>query len=80
MVQSLELQKFALATSVTKRSGELLERLKMGTTMLTQLFIMIIVNVTIGLVGKLEVKRNKTELEMDLELPKNFHMICKLRT
>lgn len=32
MVQSVELQKFVLATSVTKRSGELLVRLKMVRT------------------------------------------------
>lgn len=51
-----------------------------GTSVLTQFFIMIMVNVTIELVGKLEVRGNMTELEMNLELSKSFHVICKLRT
>lgn len=51
-----------------------------GTTVLSQLFIMMMVNVTIELVEKLEVRGNMTELEMNLELPKSFHMVCKLRT
>lgn len=51
-----------------------------GTTGLSQHFIMMMVNVTIELVEKLEVRGNMTELEMNLELPKSFHMVCKLRT
>lgn len=51
-----------------------------GITMFTQLCVVIMVNVTIGLVGKLEVRGNKTELEMNLELHRSFHMIYKLRT
>lgn len=50
-----------------------------STTVLTQLFIMVMVNVTIELVGKLEVRGNMTELEINLELTKSFHMIYKLR-
>lgn len=42
---------------------------------------MSVVNMTIELVGKLEVRGNiVTVLEMNLELRKSFHMIYKLRT
>lgn len=43
-----------------------------GTTIFTQLFIINMVNMTIELKGKLEVRGNMTELEMNLELPKSF--------
>lgn len=49
------------------------------TTIFTQLFIMSMVNVTIELEGELELRGNMAVLEMNLELPKSFYVICKLR-
>lgn len=49
------------------------------TPILTQLFIMSMVNVTIELEGELELRGNMAVLEMNLELPKSFYLICKLR-
>lgn len=41
---------------------------------------MSMVNVIIELEGELELRGNMAVLEMNLELPKSFYMICKLRT
>lgn len=49
------------------------------TTIFTQLFIMSMVNVTIELEEDLELRGNMAVLELNLELPKSFYVICKLR-